>query len=160
VQTRGPSISGVREFGSYSAAAWLTLQATLNHLIRTSDFVSAPIVSPGKTSDALRIGQISGLGQAPKSSGGKMGTQHLRSSDASCGDGWREAPLAVTHHDPEHDAESLQRIENLCRARFPTRCLPAKKWKSRSRTQREAGLSREGGRAGSCVNGRHYQSAR
>ena len=27
--------------------------------------------------------------------------------------------LALTHHDPEHDDEFLQRIENLCRERFP-----------------------------------------
>jgi phosphoribosyl 1,2-cyclic phosphodiesterase len=27
--------------------------------------------------------------------------------------------LALTHHDPEHDDEFLQRMENLCRERFP-----------------------------------------
>jgi ribonuclease BN (tRNA processing enzyme) len=27
--------------------------------------------------------------------------------------------LALTHHDPEHDDDFLQRIENLCRERFP-----------------------------------------
>jgi ribonuclease BN (tRNA processing enzyme) len=31
--------------------------------------------------------------------------------------------LALTHHDPEHDAESLQRIENLCQKRFPNAVL-------------------------------------
>jgi len=31
--------------------------------------------------------------------------------------------LALTHHDPEHDAESLQCIENLFRERFPNTVL-------------------------------------
>src|SRR6266550_3913932 len=31
--------------------------------------------------------------------------------------------LALTHHDPEHDDEFLQRIENLCRERFPNAVL-------------------------------------
>jgi ribonuclease BN (tRNA processing enzyme) len=31
--------------------------------------------------------------------------------------------LALTHHDPEHDDEFLQRIENLCRERFPNTVL-------------------------------------
>jgi len=31
--------------------------------------------------------------------------------------------LAVTHHDPEHDDEFLQRIEKLCRERFPNAVL-------------------------------------
>jgi phosphoribosyl 1,2-cyclic phosphodiesterase len=26
--------------------------------------------------------------------------------------------LALTHHDPEHDAEFLERIEKLCQERF------------------------------------------
>jgi Beta-lactamase superfamily domain len=68
--------------------------------------------------------------------------------------------LALTHQDPEHDAEFLERIEKLCQERFLTRRSAAKEWKSRSRTQPEAGSSREGGRAGSCVNGRHYHGLR
>ena len=63
--------------------------------------------------------------------------------------------LALTHHDPEHDDEFLQRIENFVENDSLTRCLPAKEWKSHSRTQPEAGLSREGERAGSFLNGRH-----
>ncbi len=31
--------------------------------------------------------------------------------------------LALTHHDPEHDDEFLQRIEKLCRERFPNAVL-------------------------------------
>jgi phosphoribosyl 1,2-cyclic phosphodiesterase len=27
--------------------------------------------------------------------------------------------VALTHHDPEHDDEFLQRIEKLCQERFP-----------------------------------------
>jgi ribonuclease BN (tRNA processing enzyme) len=31
--------------------------------------------------------------------------------------------LALTHHDPEHDDEFLDRIEKLCRERFPNTVL-------------------------------------
>jgi hypothetical protein len=31
--------------------------------------------------------------------------------------------LALTHHDPEHDDEFLDRIERLCRERFPNTTL-------------------------------------
>ena len=31
--------------------------------------------------------------------------------------------LALTHHDPEHDDEFLERIEKLCRERFPNAVL-------------------------------------
>jgi ribonuclease BN (tRNA processing enzyme) len=31
--------------------------------------------------------------------------------------------LAMTHHDPEHDDEFLQRVEKLCRERFPNAVL-------------------------------------
>jgi ribonuclease BN (tRNA processing enzyme) len=31
--------------------------------------------------------------------------------------------LALTHHDPEHDDEFLQRIEKLCQERFPNAAL-------------------------------------
>jgi hypothetical protein len=45
--------------------------------------------------------------------------------------------LALTHHDPDHDDEFLERIEKLCRERFPNAVLPAKEWKSRSRRKAE-----------------------
>jgi phosphoribosyl 1,2-cyclic phosphodiesterase len=31
--------------------------------------------------------------------------------------------LALTHHDPDHDDEFLDRIEKLCRERFPNMVL-------------------------------------
>jgi phosphoribosyl 1,2-cyclic phosphodiesterase len=31
--------------------------------------------------------------------------------------------LALTHHDPEHDDEFLERIEKLCQERFPNAVL-------------------------------------
>ena len=31
--------------------------------------------------------------------------------------------LALTHHDPDHDDEFLERIEKLCRERFPNAVL-------------------------------------
>jgi hypothetical protein len=31
--------------------------------------------------------------------------------------------LALTHHDPEHDDEFLERMEKLCRERFPNAVL-------------------------------------
>ena len=31
--------------------------------------------------------------------------------------------LAMTHHEPEHDDEFLERIEKLCRERFPNAVL-------------------------------------
>ena len=31
--------------------------------------------------------------------------------------------LALTHHDPKHDDEFLDRIEKLCRERFPNTVL-------------------------------------
>ena len=31
--------------------------------------------------------------------------------------------LALTHHDPEHDHEFLERIEKLCQERFPNAVL-------------------------------------
>ena len=31
--------------------------------------------------------------------------------------------LALTHHDPEHDDEFLERLEKLCRERFPNAVL-------------------------------------
>src|SRR5712675_2896892 len=40
--------------------------------------------------------------------------------------------LALTHNDPGHDDEFLDRIEKLCQERFPMRCLPGEGWKSRS----------------------------
>ena len=43
--------------------------------------------------------------------------------------------LALTHHDPEHDDEFLCASKSYVRNGFPTRCLPAKEWKSRSRMQ-------------------------
>jgi hypothetical protein len=40
--------------------------------------------------------------------------------------------LALTHHDPDHDDEFLERIEKLCKNGSPMRPWPAKEWKSRS----------------------------
>ncbi len=31
--------------------------------------------------------------------------------------------LALTHHDPDHDDEFLERIEKLCQERFPNAVL-------------------------------------
>ncbi len=31
--------------------------------------------------------------------------------------------LALTHHDPEHDDDFLERIERLCQERFPNAVL-------------------------------------
>ena len=43
--------------------------------------------------------------------------------------------LALTHHDPDHDDEFLQRIEKAVRNGSQARCWPAKEWKSRSERQ-------------------------
>ncbi len=61
---------------------------------------------------------------------------------------------------PNTTTSFLSASKNCVRNGSLTRCSPAKEWKSRSRTQPEAGSSREGGRAGSCVNGRHYHRLR
>ena len=40
--------------------------------------------------------------------------------------------LALTHHDPDHDDAFLRGVEEECQRRYPTRCLPAKTWRSSS----------------------------
>jgi phosphoribosyl 1,2-cyclic phosphodiesterase len=45
--------------------------------------------------------------------------------------------LALTHHDPDHDDEFLERIEKLCRERFSNAVFARGEWKSRFDRQRE-----------------------